>query len=261
MIQNIICTTKNKISESAGGALHVLGLANGFFRAGMNVSLICPDTNLDAARFKFKLFPLACDTGNKFTRLIKFEVKKFIKINGIVRLNRNNNALYMRGGVLHVAEYISSLLYDVPLIIEENDKKPWASLPVHWSGIDWLFELATNILYRRALVIVCVSEGLGRFIVNKYPFVATKTIVVNNGVDEDIFFPLDADECRQKINVPIGYYTIGYVGSLFKQRGVQFIIDAIRILREQRVPVIAIIVGDGAFRRDLQELANKYKRR
>ena len=57
--------------------------------------------------------------------------------------------------------------------------------------------------------------------------------ILSNGIDANHFRPIDKMEARQKLQLPAEQAFIGYFGSMEPDRGVQDLIAAVKILREQ----------------------------
>lgn len=72
-------------------------------------------------------------------------------------------------------------------------------------------------------------------------------VVASGGIDRTLFKPREA--------VSQDGFLIGYVGRLDRDKGVGTLLHAIRLVREQRNDVRCMIVGDGAARQELEDLA------
>lgn len=80
--------------------------------------------------------------------------------------------------------------------------------------------------------------------------------VVYNGFDANLFQPTPVDkELRQSL-CPGGEQVLLYVGRLVPWKGVQYLIDAMVVLKE-RPPVRLLILGSGPAREDLEERARE----
>jgi len=93
----------------------------------------------------------------------------------------------------------------------------------------------------------------------KLGYSGKNAIVIPNGVDVEIFKPLDKDYCRSKIDkLKKDNYTVGYVGSLKKIKGVFFLPRIFKNIKDRVKNVQFLIVGDGELRNFLIEKSKKY---
>jgi len=83
-----------------------------------------------------------------------------------------------------------------------------------------------------------------------------KILIVPNAVSEEFLKPLpDAAALRDELGIDPDEYVVGVVSSLVPHEGIGTLLEATAILRARRVPVRALIVGDGPERAALQRQA------
>ncbi len=82
-----------------------------------------------------------------------------------------------------------------------------------------------------------------------------KITVIPNGVDADKFYPLDKHASRRGLGLPEKKIILS-VGELIPRKGFQVLIKALKRLaaQERMADLFLVIVGDGAYRRELQAL-------
>ena len=66
------------------------------------------------------------------------------------------------------------------------------------------------------------------------------SLVLNNGVDTELFRPMDRDEQRAKLGIADDALVVGYVGAVQQNRGIETLIEAVRLLDE---PARLLLVG------------------
>lgn len=69
-----------------------------------------------------------------------------------------------------------------------------------------------------------------------------KIVVIPNGVNTDLFKPMDQAECRRKLELPLDKKMVLFAGNLVKIKGVETLVDAFAGLR---VSALLVLVGDG----------------
>jgi spore coat protein SA len=87
--------------------------------------------------------------------------------------------------------------------------------------------------------LIFISEFLMEEARRKYPALGVSS-VLHNGADEAIFYPAAG---RQSNATP----TVLFVGRLVEEKGVHVLLDAMRLLEQQHVPLLARIVGSSHF--------------
>jgi len=118
----------------------------------------------------------------------------------------------------------------------------------------WLTQNPLRIFYRwfsRFVTIVAISRVIKEQLVQDIGIDKNKIEVIYNGVDLDVFVMKE----RRWENA--ARYNIGCVARLEKEKGIEFLIQAIKIIREFIPFARLIIVGEGSERKKLQWLAER----
>ena len=82
--------------------------------------------------------------------------------------------------------------------------------------------------------------------------------VIPNGLDAQHFKPHDMLEARQRFRLAARGTFVGYFGSMEADRGINDLVDAIRILRGQGVPVELILAGRATDNFELDQAGFRY---
>jgi glycosyltransferase involved in cell wall biosynthesis len=123
-----------------------------------------------------------------------------------------------------------------------------------------IIRLLTNksisLMYPRADEIVVPSKGVSDDLFLNYGIPPEKITVIAN--------PLDIEQIRHAADADLdftfpedGYYKIGFVGGLSREKNVGYLLKAFALLRERGKPVRLFLVGDGHERNDLERLAGR----
>jgi glycosyltransferase involved in cell wall biosynthesis len=83
-----------------------------------------------------------------------------------------------------------------------------------------------------------------------------KCMVIRNGVDRNLFHPLDRSKCRDDLKIDEKKKVLLFVGTLDPIKGPDILIEALSLLREDERP-LTLIVGAGPSRRALQKKTQK----
>lgn len=219
-------------------------------------------TNKDLLKDKFgRLYHLPFQFSN-FNNLVKvdaidyrnFEIKK-IKINKIIfetlplhvlnllffpflikqRISKYKPDVVIASGDSHIG-FFSMLIckkMDIPFVFDVYDFYPsfkGNAMP----GMKKMFEYTV----KKADFVLCASESLVRFV---HPLNKNK-MLVENGVDDTIFFPMDQWLARKKLGMEKKETLIGYFGSIDNSRG-PILIEACRILRKEYSSLEIVLAG------------------
>ena len=105
--------------------------------------------------------------------------------------------------------------------------------------------------FRKADKVVSISEKCVQVLQNNYPNIKNKFVYLPNLTSSDVLnTAAKATVCEEFSN---DVFNIVSVGRLTEAKGFDMAIDALKILREQKVPVHWWIVGDGELRGPLEK--------
>lgn len=99
----------------------------------------------------------------------------------------------------------------------------------------------------KADLVICASDPLKQY-VESYN---TNTLLVTNGIDPEIFRPLDQHACRQQLNLSLTAPIIGYFGSMEVERGIGELIAACQRLRMELPALKLLLAGRNSANWDL----------
>jgi len=104
---------------------------------------------------------------------------------------------------------------------------------------------------------VLVSKKQKDFISIKFPKYLDKLIVIPNGYDSSLFYPMDVQECRNRLNLPKDKKIIYNISNLIEVKGHKYLIKAMGNIVNYRNDVLCVIVGRGELKNDLESQIEK----
>ena len=152
--------------------------------------------------------------------------------------------------------------FRVPFVFEVRDLWPEALVNVgalkNPLAIWWLRRMAKKI-YDGAEHIVALSPGMKEGIV-RTGVPADKVTVIPNASDLDLFSPdIDGSAQRQRLGLKDRFAAI-YFGAMGLANGLEYVIEAARILAERGNNNIAFVLhGSGGKRAELEKMAREYE--
>lgn len=129
------------------------------------------------------------------------------------------------------------------------------------------FVLASRLAALFQTDIICVSS-YDKETALKYKISSEKKLtVINNGISEKEFVFLDKNEAREKFNLPKDKIIIGTVANLYKTKGIEFLVSAVKEMAEEQFDggatfvnnIVFIVLGDGPEREALELQIANYK--
>lgn len=106
---------------------------------------------------------------------------------------------------------------------------------------------------------VAVAESHARHLIERESFPRRKVVAIANGVDLEIFRPLDdRTEIRGELDLPIDAPVCGIVAALRPEKHHELFLRVAALIRIQIPRSRFVIVGDGPQRRHLEELVSRW---
>ncbi|MFZ5800389.1 MAG: glycosyltransferase family 4 protein, partial [Candidatus Omnitrophota bacterium] len=94
------------------------------------------------------------------------------------------------------------------------------------SIVIWFLERMRHINFIGCKRVFTVSPVLRDSLIKKYAFFPERITVVSNGVDTDLFKPLDRNEALRTLGRSPDYFYIGFVGGMWPWHGLEFLIKS-----------------------------------
>ncbi|MGB9919722.1 MAG: glycosyltransferase family 4 protein [Moorellales bacterium] len=261
VVKRVHIVTDVDLTERSAQPVHVLSLAKYLGRLGLEVHLIYPFWQREVPAIPPGVVGVPVRVPRKpFARARAFQVKLFT---GLGRLPRPD-VVYVRLSAGMVAPLIWSRIAGVPLFVEVNGIVDLEYLMAQNRVVDvrtWLkvrrMRMVQGLNLKRATGIVFVTDELKEYYTRRYQIPQERATVINNGVDLEIFQPMDKQQSRRRLGIHDGPPLLGLVGSLAPWQGIDDAIRAIKILRDRSVPCRLLIVGQGSEEARLQALARE----
>jgi len=152
--------------------------------------------------------------------------------------------------------------FKVPFVFEVRDL--WPEALVNLGGLKnplviWHLRRMAGKIYSQAKHIVALSPGIKEGII-RAGVEASQVTVIPNGSDLDLFRPdLDGSIWRSRLGLG-DRFTAVYFGAMGLANGLEYVIEAARILQQRRKDhIVLVLVGDGGKRPELEKMAQEYK--
>jgi colanic acid biosynthesis glycosyl transferase WcaI len=149
----------------------------------------------------------------------------------------------------------------IPFVFEVRDLWPESLTAVGVGGKDsllhhTLFGIA-GFLYEHADRIVVVTPAFKDRLEEDWSVGAEKISIVENGVETDMFAPLPGDvtrELRQQWGAE-DKFVVSYIGTMGNAHGLETLLDAASGLQHENPGVLFLLIGEGAEKQRIKDLA------
>jgi glycosyltransferase involved in cell wall biosynthesis len=101
---------------------------------------------------------------------------------------------------------------------------------------------------RRSDLVVAVTAGLARRLIEDYRVSRDRVVVIPSATDTAHFTPVEAAVARRQLGLEPDRPTIGFVGLFYRHQGVPTLLQALAKLKPGMPRLLALIVGDGVMR-------------
>jgi glycosyltransferase involved in cell wall biosynthesis len=246
------------LARRDGIVFHVVELAAGFVQSGVAAEVVAPLRSRRDEDFPVPVRYLPMPTRLPLLGLLVYE----LAVTGYLLTRRElwsrQAVFYIRRGTLLFAPLLLGRLFGVPALLEENGILAYGVGKGEQSFVAPLARKLTELQYLCATHIVAVSQGARRNVLTRAPGAAHKTMVVPNGVNTVLNTPQDKRICRDRLGLPDdGERYIVFVGSFYKNRGVQHLISAMPEILQESPAATLLLVGDPTNSPDLFDLARQ----
>src|SRR5205823_8655066 len=108
-----------------------------------------------------------------------------------------------------------------------------------------LFAYAERLNASTSDLVVTLTPGLARMLVERYGLSPSRVQVIPSGTDCRHFTPIDAGDARRRLGLDPTGLVVGFIGLFYRHQGVPTLLDALAALRGAFPDLRGLIVGDG----------------
>lgn len=146
-----------------------------------------------------------------------------------------------------------------PFVFEVRDLWPESLGAVGMGGerslLHRILSVVAGFLYESAKHVVVVTPAFKDHLVHHWRVPPSKVSVVENGVETDLFSPGALDIALRKQFGLEGKFVVSYLGTMGMAHGLDTLIDAAFTLRSSRPDIVFLLVGEGADKERIKDLA------
>ena len=98
----------------------------------------------------------------------------------------------------------------------------------------------SRFVLRRASAVIAVSRDIRDELVDEFGVDEEKIHIINMGVDTSIFRPMDKEECRRRLGLPLDKRIVLFVGNIIPRKGVLYLIESLEHVKFDDVQCIIL---------------------
>ena len=149
----------------------------------------------------------------------------------------------------------------IPFVFEVRDLWPESLAAVGVSEgnspLNWVLGKIAGFLYKRADHIVVVTDAFKAFLIENWKVPVEKISVVENGVESDLFSPQAGATTKKKELGLEGKFLVCYIGTMGLAHGLETLIQAAEALQTASPQVRFLLVGEGADKERIENMARE----
>lgn len=173
------------------------------------------------------------------------------------QIKLKSDIFYIREMGLSIIPALIGLIFQIPHILEINGIP---SVDLQSTGIHnikpKIFGFFQYINFILATKVISVSENIKKELLCIHKN-TTKIVVIENGVNIDLFYPKDKKEMRNLLKLDYECYYLIFVGSFYPHHGVYHIIHIVNRIVQKLPNVKLLMIGKGYLLEDAIKLTKK----
>ena len=116
-----------------------------------------------------------------------------------------------------------------------------------------LYKISEKLNYKHAKKIVAVTQGIKEGIMELYNLPDEKIVVIENGVNTDLFKPLNKDV---KYGLDENYNYVGFSGSFSRWHGIEDLVKSAPLILKEVKNTKFLLIGDGLMKKKIVQMVN-----
>ena len=165
---------------------------------------------------------------------------------------------YVREMGLSLPVALVSKLFNIPHIIEVNGRaiEERKLIGVSHRKICFL-KILQRINFSLCSKIIIVADFIRDYLKTHYEIPEHNMVTIENGVNIELFRPLDSKKTREKLGFSDDLYYITYVGSFYPHHALDYLVKLTPFLLERIENVRVLLVGEGHVKNEIENLVTE----
>lgn len=252
----MVCET---LAEGCAPNVTVLEIRDVLKGWGNEVSLFCPATERENASHEardVRFVPTIGFLGLK-AKYAVYQLSLIISM-GWQYLKRRPDYVYSRPLLAMVSPVLMARLMRVPHFLHLSGDPMEQLTTAGSSGIlKFLYSVVERVNCRLSSRVIVETQRNKLTYQKRHGLPPCKVIHIPNGVNTNLFKPMDMRNARKEIGIDEDNFCVGFVGNLTKREGTEYFIRAANGILHEVPQALLLIIGDGAERACLAETCQR----
>jgi glycosyltransferase involved in cell wall biosynthesis len=255
----IFYLSRINIGIEDAGTWHVWEFCRHFSRLGHEITLFVPDMGYERNLEGVSIIQIPSPVKKSFVTFFSFYfILAFLFIYHCIK--KRPDVIYTRHQPMEWMTVWLKYFFGLVYVAEVNGLAPVEMkinrFPSWYISIIRFME---RFCFLFTDLIVTPSSLIKDSIQKNYSISANHFLVVSNGADPEVSFPMDKIVCREKFNFELNSKYLIFVGSLKKWHGIEKIIELMPEIKNEIENIKLIVVGDGEKRESIEKLITHLK--
>ena len=246
----ILFIVYSDLSLEAGHTTHVKELAQNLERNGNSITLIARMGGNDNISVSKSYVYNRSSGDSLFRKSFHFLLSLLLFLFRILINTRHVDVIYFRNVKLGFIAVVLKTIFRKKMIFEANGLE---YMEQEMRGVDLLNKTFSKILKFGEMItiknsdkIISVTEKIKDVFLEEYKIKEAKVIVINNGVNIDLFTPImDKGVIKKEIRIKNDEYVVGFIGTFKQWHGLEYLIKSASLVTKELPNTKFLLVGDG----------------
>lgn len=234
-----------------------LGLLAPFLKKKMEVTIIgCSTTTNDSKDAKFSFINVLEGQENLLNLEVFFDIALYIKFFSLMF-----RGFFSEFDIIHVQridQALPFLLLNKSVICTLHGKASDQARDKHGIIAYVIVRIIERIAINRLDHTIAVSNDIKNFYIKKFPHVSKKINVIPNGVDTNVFRPMNRHIARKNFGFDPDENIVLYIGRFHPEKNLKLLITSFyRLIHIHNHPTRLILVGEGKTKGEILDLVRQ----
>ena len=251
----MVCET---LTEGCAPNVTVLEIRESLRRQGHEVVLFCPATERKHIRPGELLVRFVPTVFPSYLKHLFYQLSLPVSM-GLFRLRERPDWIYTRPYFTTIAPSVVGWFMRIPHVFHlSGDPVDQLRSAKGVSLLRFPYGVLERVNCKLSGAVVVETPDMKISYQQRHGLRPGKVFAIPNGVNTELFRPMDIEEARRKMGIEKDCLCVGYQGNIREHEGIEYLIEAAPYVLQQVPRARFLIVGGGPAKRQLMELAQSH---